>query len=190
MRAAVVSVAFSAVASAGSGLVEGNSASPIRVVIYEDLQCSDCANFRKILDEHLLPKFAAHVAFEHRDFPLPKHNWAKRAAIAARHFSAIKPELGVAFRRATMDAMKLITAETLESHIAAFAKKNNVDAAAAIAALVDPALTAEVEKDLSQGVARGIARTPTVIVDGEPFVERFPLASIVETLEKAVKNAK
>ncbi|NWF85183.1 MAG: thioredoxin domain-containing protein, partial [Bryobacteraceae bacterium] len=68
--------------SAGMGLaapptrVEGNPSSPVRVVIYEDLQCSDCAAFRKMLDEKLLPRYGSKVAFEHRDFPLAKHSWA------------------------------------------------------------------------------------------------------------------
>jgi hypothetical protein len=36
---------------AGSSLqVEGNAASRVRVIIYEDLQCPDCATFRKALD--------------------------------------------------------------------------------------------------------------------------------------------
>ncbi|HPQ16423.1 MAG TPA: thioredoxin domain-containing protein, partial [Bryobacteraceae bacterium] len=74
-------------------LVEGNPSSRVRVVIYEDLQCPDCANFRRMLDEKLLPKYAATVAFEHRDFPLPKHSWARKAAIASRFFQEIDAAL-------------------------------------------------------------------------------------------------
>lgn len=185
-----MSVAFSAVASASGALVEGNATSPIRVIIYEDLQCGDCANFRKILDDHLLPKYAATVAFEHRDFPLPKHSWARKAAVAGRFFASVKPEIGVRFRRETMAAMKEITPESFEKHVAGFAAANGVDAARAIAALSDKALIAEVEKDLNEGIARGIARTPTVFVDGEPFIERFPLAEIQASIEKATKGAR
>jgi hypothetical protein len=83
-------------------LVEGNAKSKVRVVVYEDLQCPDCAVYRKMMDEKLLPEFGAQVAFEHRDFPLPKHKWARKAAIAARFFAATKPETAVAFRRMTM----------------------------------------------------------------------------------------
>jgi len=36
--------------AAPATLVEGNASSPVRVVIYEDLQCSDCAAFRKMLE--------------------------------------------------------------------------------------------------------------------------------------------
>ena len=43
-------------------LVEGNPASTVRVVVYEDLQCPDCAAFRKMMDADLLPKYKATVA--------------------------------------------------------------------------------------------------------------------------------
>ena len=83
-------------------LVEGNSKSPARVLIFEDLQCPDCAGFRVMLDKQILPKFGARVAFEHQDFPLPKHNWARKAAIASRYFESVKPALAVEYRQTTM----------------------------------------------------------------------------------------
>ena len=73
--------------SAQQALVEGPTESKIRVLIYEDLQCPDCAAFRKMMDETLLPHYGARVAFVHRDFPLAKHAWARKAAIASRYFA-------------------------------------------------------------------------------------------------------
>src|SRR4051794_16108543 len=91
---------FAAVtAMAQKPLVEGNPASSVRVLIYEDLQCPDCADFRVMLDKELLPKFEKTVAFEHRDFPLPKHEWARKAAIAARFFESVSPQVAVEFRK-------------------------------------------------------------------------------------------
>ncbi len=49
---------------AGDHLIEGNAGSSVRVVIYEDLQCPDCASFPRMLDEHLLPRFREKAAFE------------------------------------------------------------------------------------------------------------------------------
>ena len=57
-------------------LVEGNAESPVRLVVYEDLQCGDCRALRELLDQVVLPRYGAQVAVEHRDFPLPKHPWA------------------------------------------------------------------------------------------------------------------
>ena len=63
-------------------LVEGLAESKVRVLIYEDLQCPDCAAFRRMMDEKILPRYQDRVAFVHRDFPLAKHAWARKAAVA------------------------------------------------------------------------------------------------------------
>ena len=75
-------------------IVEGLADSPVRAMIYEDLQCPDCAAFRRMMDEKLLPEYAGKVAFVHRDFPLAKHAWARRAAIAARFFRSEERRVG------------------------------------------------------------------------------------------------
>jgi protein-disulfide isomerase len=164
-------------------LVEGNPASSVRVVVYEDLQCSDCAAFRKMMDEKLLPKYGAKVAFEHRDFPLVKHAWARKGALAARHFQSIKPELGIAWRRETLANMALITPESFADHLVAFALKSKQDPEKAKAALTDANLAKALDAETAEGVARGIARTPTVFVNGEPFIETFTLEEISKAID-------
>jgi protein-disulfide isomerase len=170
-------------------LVEGNAQSEARVVIYEDLQCSDCAAFRTMIDQHLLPRFGARVAFEHRDFPLPKHDWARRAAIAGRHFQSISVELAVEWRRETLANMRSIKAESFDQWLRGFASRRKQDPDRAVAALADPALAEAVEKEFQEGVARGIAKTPTALVNGEPFIETFTLDQISKGIERAIKEA-
>ena len=171
-------------------LMEGNPASSVRVLIYEDLQCPDCADFRKMLDTQLLPKYKGTVAFEHRDFPLLKHAWARQAAIASRYFETVSPELAVDFRKATMAAQSKILPENFYTHLADFAATHKVDPAAAVMALENPALQARVEADYQEGVARGIARTPTVLVNGHPFIETFSAAAIIKAIDQELKAAK
>lgn len=171
-------------------LTEGDPSSPVRVIIFEDLQCPDCADFRVMLDTELLPRFGKTVAFEHRDFPLAKHAWARKAAIAARFFESVSPEQGVEFRKATMAQLASIFEATFNDHVAAFAKAHKVDPAKAIAALNDAALAARVEAEYQEGVARGVARTPTVLVNGEPFIEQFPAAEIIQHIEQELAAAK
>ena len=171
-------------------LIEGNAASSVRVLIYEDLQCPDCADFRKMLDAELLPRFKGSVAFEHRDFPLAKHAWARPAAVASRYFEGISPALAVEFRVATMASQPAITPETFNAYLTSFANAHKVDSVKVLAALTDPSLNARVEADYQDGVARGVAKTPTVLVNGEPFVETFAAADIIKSLEREVAAAK
>jgi len=187
---ALAAVAVAAVAPAAErGPVEGLPASAVRVVVYEDLQCPDCAAFRAMLDEKLLPRYGARVAFVHRDFPLAKHAWARRAAVAARFFYERSPELGLRYRRETMAAQRQITAANFETRLAAFAAANGVPPAEALAALGDPRLAALVEKDYQEGVARGISKTPTILVNGTPFIETFTFEELSKGIDQALAEA-
>jgi protein-disulfide isomerase len=172
--------------SAEQPLVEGRTESKVRVLIYEDLQCPDCAAFRRMMDEKLLPRFGERVAFIHRDFPLAKHAWARKAAIAARYFAGVKPELGLAYRRHIMATIQETRADNFNDKLSAFARDNEVDPAQAVAALDDERLSALVERDFQDGVARGVAKTPTVFVSGKPFIEHFSFEDISQSIEDAL----
>jgi len=184
MRLLAILLGVTSILSAQKPLAEGNASSSVKVVIWEDLQCPDCAAFRQMMDKDLLPRFRETVRFEHRDFPLAKHAWARPAAIASRYFETVSPELAVEFRKFTIAQQEHITAETFSEHVTAFARAHKADPAKATAALRDTALAALVQHDVDEGVARGIARTPTVLVNGEPFIETFPAEDIIKTIQR------
>jgi protein-disulfide isomerase len=185
MTGALLMIALAAAAPPAP--VEGRADSPVRVVVYENLQCSDCAAFRRMLDEKLLPRYGGRVAFVHRDFPLAKHAWARKAAIAARFFDERK--LGLEFRRTMLFSIRETTAAGFEAKLAEFARAKGVPEKEALAALENPVYAAAVEKDFQEGVARGVAKTPTVFVDGTPFIETFTFEEISKGIEDALAQA-
>ena len=138
-----------------------------------------------MMDRHLLPKFGAKAAFEHRDFPLPKHEWARKAAVAARYFGSLRPELGTEWRRFALAHLGEITLANFDEKLSAWATQQHADPAAALAALRSKPFNDGVERDYQEGIARGVAHTPTVLVDGEPFIETFTLEEISAAIEKA-----
>ena len=176
--------------SANQHLIEGAAKSAVRVVIYEDLQCPDCADFRQMMDAKLLPKYGSTVTFEHRDFPLAKHAWARKAAIAARFFEEAQPGLGLAWRKYAMGHQGEINAANFDEQLAQFAKRSGTDPAKAVAALSDARLADLVEKDFQDGVARGIAHTPTALVNGQPFIETFTFEEISKAIDSELAAAK
>ncbi len=171
-------------------LLEGKAGSAVRVLIYEDLQCSDCAEFRLMMDRQILPKYGDRVEFEHRDFPLARHNWARRAAVAARFFAAQDPRLGLEYRRRTLASIAETNAANFNDRLAEFARGHGIQPAAAVAALDDPKYADAVERDYQEGVSRGIVHTPTVLVNGTPFVERFSFEEIAKALDDALGSRK
>jgi protein-disulfide isomerase len=190
MRAILLTFASAAIVMGQVPLVEGNPKSLVRVIVYEDLQCPDCADYRGMMDEKLLGRYAAKVAFEHRDFPLEKHKWARKGAIAARFFQEKDPALAIQFRQYAMKNLRLITPENFNDKLSEFAKLHAIDPAAALAALDDKKLTDLIEQDYQEGVARGVSRTPTVFVNGEPFVERFSFEEISKAIDAALAGTK
>lgn len=162
---------------------EGIPNSKVKVVIYEDLECPDCADFRRMLDEKLLPRYASTVTFVHMDFPLAKHPWARKAAIAGRFFLASGNDLSVAYRRAVMKDQDRIQSENFVAWLSRFAQSQGIEPAQVVAALDDPKLAAAVEDDFQDGVSRGIAHTPTVLVNGHPFIETIPYEDVSKTID-------
>lgn len=171
-------------------LVEGAPESLVRVIVYEDLACPDCATFRTMLDEQLLPRYAATVAFEHRDFPLPKHPWARKAAIAARFLDEAHPSAGLAFRKFVLANLGDISTTNFEAIFREFAERQGVDSAKAATALTDQRLADLVEKDYQEGIAQGVTRTPTVLVNGRPFIESFTFQEIAKAIDDELALAK
>lgn len=172
--------------AAPGGVVEGNPLSPVKVVIYEDLQCGDCANFEVLLEQKILPRYGSKVAFVHRDFPLGKHDWARPAAIASRWVWERNSRAGIAIRRELMAEQNTITTQNLKSWLMEFAARNLLDPKGIIDALDDKRLAAAVDQDLQGGVARGVSRTPTVYIGGEPLVETIVYEDVVRALDAAL----
>jgi len=181
---------LSGVGLAAQGLVEGRAGSPVRVVIYEDLQCPDCADLRVMMDKQILPKYGDRVEFVHRDFPLAKHAWARRAAVAARYFTEKDPQLGLEYRRHTMATQSETTADNFKDRMAEFARQHGLKPEDALAALDNPHYAELVEKDYQEGVGRGIVHTPTALVNGAPFIETFTFEAISKGIDDALAQAK
>ncbi len=171
-----------------SYLVQGNSSSQIRLLVFEDLQCGDCARLHRRIEERLLPSYGDRIAVEHHDFPLPKHDWARPAAIASRHFGETNPSLGLAFRAELLSNLTQITAATLEAWVRAFARRHSLDETAAAASLSDGRLNAEVDHDCQLGLERGVRKTPTAFLGPIAFIERFHYDDLALMIESALKR--
>jgi protein-disulfide isomerase len=167
-------------------VVEGNPASPVKVLIYEDLQCGDCARFRVLLDEKILPRYRSRVAFIHRDFPLGKHDWAVPAAVAARWVYEQSSELGIIVRRELLAEQDSINTRNLKHWLVDFAYRNHLDPKGIVDSLSDQRLQALVDQDRQSAVARGVSRAPTLFVGGQPFVETIIYDDLARALDEAL----
>ena len=167
-------------------IVEGNPFATVKVTIYDDLQCGYCQNLRAMLDDKLLPRYGKDVAFIHRDLPLPKHDWARSAAMVARWVSEQNPPLGIDFQRELLAEQEHMTPALLKPWILQFARRHNLSEKGITDALTDPRLATLVDQDIQLATARGVKRIPAVFVAGQEFVETIIYDDLARVLDQAL----
>jgi protein-disulfide isomerase len=143
----------------------------VAIVEYEDLQCPDCARAAPLVQEAVR---TYRIPYVRRDFPLPKHNWARQAAILARFFDTKSKKIGDEFRQYIYTHQPEINPQNLHSFAEKFAEEHKM----ALPLVIDPhgALERKIAADQACGIRNNVQHTPTIYVvgnkeTGTPFVE-------------------
>lgn len=156
---------------------------PVTVVEFADYQCPYCRQEEPVMQK-LREQFKDKVKISYRDFPLPMHQYARKAAEAARcageqgkfwpyHdkiFSAGGEDLGVPALKTAARDLKLDGAK--------FDKC--VDSSQEQAA---------VDKDLNAGKNLGITGTPTIYVNGFSLAGAQPYAALESVVQEQIAAA-
>jgi protein-disulfide isomerase len=159
----------------------------VAIVVFEDLQCPDCSRAAPLLREAAKSYKIPQVRY---DFPLPKHGWAREAAIYAKFFDSKSEALGGDFRDYIFGNQAAIGKDNLRTHAEKFAAEHEL----ALPSSVDPKgeLDGKVQRDIDAGTSVGVRRTPTIYVVsaarvGTPFVEvvdRGQLFLVIESVKR------
>ncbi len=201
MKKRILGVAVSLIISLAMGrtalAADASSLKPppgakVAVVVFEDLECPDCARAYPVVWEAAK---AHKVPVVLHDFPLPRHPWSFDAAVYARYFDTKSEKLGNDFRGYIYTNQPNITQENLRQFVQKFADDNKVPLPFAI----DPEgkLKEKVREDYNLGQRIGLEHTPTIFVVGNggastPFVEvvdRAQLSKIIEDMQKKAAAA-
>lgn len=189
---AVLSLASTAFSADASSLKPPPGAK-VAIVMFEDLECPDCARAYPVVWE---AANAHHIPVVLHDFPLSKHPWSFDAAIYARYFDTKSTRLGNDFRGYIYQNQQQISPENLHQYIQRFADQNKTPLPFA----VDPQgkLREKVQTDYALGQRIGLEHTPTIFVVGSnggpstPFVEvvdRDKLTQIIEDMQRKSETA-
>jgi 3-oxoacyl-[acyl-carrier protein] reductase len=98
--------------------------------------------------------------------------------------------LSAGWRTYILNRIKTTEPETLPARVRDYAAEAGVEADSVLSALNDAKLAAAVDADVREGLARGVSRTPTVFVNGEPFIETFNLEVIEARIDKALTHGR
>jgi protein-disulfide isomerase len=175
--------------SGDTSLLRPPKGSKVALLVFEDLQCPDCARAAPLLHE-AAKKY--NIPLVQYDFPLPMHNWSTEAAINARWFDTKSKTLGDEYRLFIFKNQPQITPGNLRGITERFAADNKV----AFPFVVDPSgeLAAKVKADYAIGQRVGIEHTPTIYVvsdtvRGTPFVEVVDRTQLYQLIDQVMKQA-
>src|SRR5271169_3839129 len=136
--------------------------SKVAIVVFEDLECPDCARAAPLL--HDAAK-TYNIPLVQYDFPLPQHPWSFEAAVNACYFDTQSLKLGDDYRLYIFQNQNYITKQNLRGVTEKWAEDHKV----VLPFVVDPSgsLTAKVEADRDLGRRIPLDHTPTIyIVNG------------------------
>ncbi|HXR97248.1 MAG TPA: thioredoxin domain-containing protein [Terriglobales bacterium] len=163
---ALVTIGVAAAPAPVQDPVVGNPKAAVRVIIYQDLECPDCARWHGVLQSQTIPRFSSQVAFEFRDFPLPQHLWSFNAAVLARFFDTKAARVGLAWRDYCFVHQTDFTPDNLLDKAAAWAAPYGITRAQLETVFSRGDLFALVQADQQRGKRDNVQHTPTVLVDG------------------------
>ena len=131
------------------------------VVIFEDLQCPDCAQAHPQLLEIT---HQSKVPLVVHDFPITRHAWAFPAAVFARYFGQQSAKLEAEFRSHVFAHQKDVTPDTLRPMAEQFAANHGVT----LPSIIDPdgKLKERVQSEFDLGMKIGLQYVPLVFVVG------------------------
>jgi len=164
--AALLAMGFLGFCPAAQAAADGSQlalppGAPVANVVFEDLQCPDCARVHPGLLE---AAEASDVPLVVHDFPIPRHAWAFPAAVLARYFTLQSPTLGAEFRSFVFRNQKDITPDNLRQFGEQFARDHQLQ----LPPDVDPdgTLQALVQADFDLGRQIHLEYVPLIFVVG------------------------
>ena len=137
----------------------GPANAPVTIVEFTDFQCPACAAMHPVIEE-VLKSYGDKVRFVVRDFPLDRHENARKAAEAANAANAqgkFFEYIALLFKR-----QNALDVPSLKK----YATEIGLDRAKFDAALDRGMYQAEVKRDIEDAEMYGVGVTPTIFVNG------------------------
>ena len=182
------------VSDAGRPARGGGEAAPVKIVVFDDLECPFCAREHAALFPALLERYGDKVRIAYKDFPLSQHPWAIHAQNDANCLAA---QNGPAYWK-YVDTIHAKSADIGGAEHSLTAAKIDLDKTAidvGSAAKVDaPKLKACVDKQdesqvnagLREGEALQVNGVPAIFINGEQINGAAPVEFVYRAIDEAL----
>ncbi|MDQ2856144.1 MAG: thioredoxin domain-containing protein [Acidobacteriota bacterium] len=159
----------------------GNVNAPVTVVEYTDFQCPSCAAMYPVLEE-VLPRYGTKVRLVVRNYPLARHNNARKAAEAADAANAqgkFFEYTALLFKR--QDALDIASLKKYATEI-------GLDRTRFDSELDRGVHSADVIRDVEDAQINGVESTPTLFINGIMLMDLTP-EGLTAAIDKALAKA-
>lgn len=162
----------------------GKQDAPVEIIEFSDFQCPFCKRFfeetyPQIKEEYIK---TGKVKMYYRDFPLPSHQYAQKAAEAAR--CAGDQEKYWAMHDEMFTYQNAISADELKF----YAETIGLDMASFSTCLDTGKYAEEVQKDVADGQAMGVGGTPTFFINGIIISGAYPFEAFKQIIDEQLQE--
>jgi len=166
--------------------VKGNKNAKVTVVEYSDFQCPFCRRASEILPK-LLDEYGNKISVVYKQFPLPNHNWAKPAAIAALCAFDQGNNNFWKFHDLLFGNQQQINVGNVNAKLKGFASKIGLNQKKFNACLSSPKIEAKIQQETREATSVGVNSTPTFFVNGL-MVKGADYKGLKSAVESALKG--
>jgi len=187
--------------SAGDRPARGGATdAPVLIVGFDDLECPFCAQMNAALFPALMKRYPNQVRFVYRDFPLPMHPWAMRAAIDVNCVGAqstagywnlvdyIHVHAGEIGGATSQDKTLAKANEMLDKLTRDEGARQKVKADVLDACILKQDGSA-VQQSMKEGEALGVEATPALFINGEKIEGAQPIEYVYRMIDGALVAA-
>ena len=160
----------------------GPADAAVVIVEFSDFQCPYCRRATQTLSE-LLERYDGKIRFVYKDYPLPRHTEAFKAAEAAN--CAHEQGRFWAFHDLLFARQDALDIESLKT----YADELGLDANRFDQCLDEGRYRTQVQEDLQIGRRYGVSSTPTMFINGRAVMGAVPLATLDAIIQEELAAA-
>ena len=182
------------VSDAGRPARGGSEKAPVRIVVFDDLECPFCARMHAQMFPALLQRYGDQVRIAYKDFPLSQHVWATHAAIDADCLGAQSTPAYWSYvdymhaHAGEIGGQELsLTAAKIQLDLVATetGKANKVDAGKLQACIAKQDET-PVTAGLREGESLNLNGVPALYINGQTISGAAPIAFVYRAVDDAL----
>ena len=171
-----------AIATLSEDPARGPADAPVEIVEFSDFDCPYCQRATETI-EQLLEEFAGQIRFVYKDYPLPTHPDAFKAAEAGN--CAHEQDRFWELHDTMFANQGALSVEELH----AYAENLGLDTDAFAECLDSGRHTATVERDMAIGDGYGVSSTPTLFLNGRAVLGAAPYDTFAEIVREEIAAA-